>query len=104
MLVSRQLKSVQGILALFAVKLPSSDLCVRFQATSYSPQPIEERARELHDLGLKPLDALHLASAEAGHADFLCTCDDRFLRRAREIRGLATKVISPVELIGELER
>jgi predicted nucleic acid-binding protein len=66
--------------------------------------PIEERARELHNLGLKPLDALHLASAEAGNADFLCTCDDRFLRRAREIRGLATKVISPVELIGELER
>jgi len=29
---------------------------------------------------------------------------NRFLRRAREIRGLATKVISPVELIGELER
>jgi predicted nucleic acid-binding protein len=65
--------------------------------------PIEERARELHQLGFKPLDALHLASAEAGHADFLCTCDDRFLRRAREIKGLATKVISPVELIGELE-
>lgn len=65
---------------------------------------VEQRARELNRLGFKPLDALHLASAEAGQADFLCTCDDRFLKRARASRGLKTKVVSPIELIGELER
>jgi len=65
---------------------------------------VERRARELHRLGFKPLDALHLASAEVGHADFLCTCDDRFLRRARASKGLGTKVVSPIELIGEIER
>lgn len=65
---------------------------------------VEARARELNRLGFKPLDALHLASAEAGQADFLCTCDDRFLKRARRVKGLKTKVISPIELIGELER
>jgi predicted nucleic acid-binding protein len=65
---------------------------------------VEARARELNRLGFKPLDALHLASAEAGQADFLCTCDDRFLNRARTVKGLGTKVVSPVELIGELER
>jgi len=65
---------------------------------------VEERAKELNRLGFKPLDALHLASAEVGHADYLCTCDDRFLRRAKTIKRLGTKVISPVELIGELER
>jgi len=65
---------------------------------------IESRARDLNRLGFKPLDALHLASAEAGQAEFLCTCDDRFLRRARVSKGLRTKVVSPVELIGELER
>jgi predicted nucleic acid-binding protein len=54
---------------------------------------VEGRARELYRLGFKPLDALHLASAEAGHADFLCTCDDRFLRRARASKGLGTKVV-----------
>ena len=66
--------------------------------------PVEERARELGALGLKPLDALHLASAEAGQADYLCTCDDRFLKRARAIERLGTKVVSPIELIGEIER
>ena len=65
---------------------------------------VEERAGELHRLGFKPLDALHLASAEAGQADFLSTCDDRFLRRARASQGLRTRVVSPVELIGELEQ
>lgn len=65
---------------------------------------VEDRARELHRLGFKPLDALHLASAEVGHADFLCTCDDRFLRRARASKGLNTKVVSPIELIEEIER
>jgi predicted nucleic acid-binding protein len=50
------------------------------------------------------LDALHLASAEAGQADYLCTCDDRFLRRARTLGRLATRVVSPLELIGEIER
>jgi predicted nucleic acid-binding protein len=65
---------------------------------------IEERARELHRLGFSPLDALHLASAEAGQADYLCTCDDRFLKRARGIKVLGTRVVSPIELIGELEQ
>jgi predicted nucleic acid-binding protein len=65
---------------------------------------VEERARQLNDLGFHPLDALHLASAEAGHADYLCTCDDRFLRRAKASKGLMTRVVSPIELIGEMER
>jgi predicted nucleic acid-binding protein len=64
----------------------------------------EERARELNALGLKPLDALHLASAEEGQADYLCTCDARFLKKARAIRGLLTRVVSPVELIQEIEK
>jgi predicted nucleic acid-binding protein len=65
---------------------------------------IEDRARELHTRGIKPLDALHLAAAEAASADYLCTCDDRFLKRARTIAGITVQVIGPVELIGELER
>ena len=64
---------------------------------------VEERARELNRQGFKPLDALHLASAEAGQADFLCTCDDRFLKHTRATTGLRTKIVSPIELIGELE-
>lgn len=64
---------------------------------------IEQRARALSKLGLKPLDALHLASAEEAQADYLCTCDDKFLKRAQAINNLKIKVISPVELIEEIE-
>ena len=66
--------------------------------------PVEARARILVEAGLKPLDALHLASAEEGGAEYLCTCDDRFLRRAQSLENLRTKVVSPVELISEIEK
>ncbi len=65
---------------------------------------IEERASELVGQGIKVLDALNIASAEAGHADYFCTCDDRLLRRARSVANLETKVVSPVELIEEIEQ
>lgn len=65
---------------------------------------VEKRAKDLNALGFKPLDALHLASAEAGEADYLCTCDDGFLKRAKTMTHLGTKVVSPVELIGEIEK
>jgi len=65
---------------------------------------VEDRARELAALGFRSLDALHLASAEAGQADYLCTCDDRFLKRAKAVKGVATQVVSPIELVGAIER
>jgi predicted nucleic acid-binding protein len=65
---------------------------------------IERRARQLTQAGLKPLDALHLASAEEARADFFCTCDDRFLRRAKAIENISTKAVSPIELIAEIEK
>jgi predicted nucleic acid-binding protein len=62
---------------------------------------IENRARELTRL---PLDALHLASAEEAQADYLCICDDKFLNRAKTIQGIKTRIVSPVELIEEIEK
>ena len=66
-------------------------------------EDIEIRAHEFLKLGFKPLDALHLASAEAANANYFCTCDDRFLRRAKTIDDLKTVVITPLELIEELD-
>lgn len=63
---------------------------------------IEHRANEFVNLGIKPLDALHLASAEEAKADYFCTCDDRFLRRAKTIDGLKIVVVTPLELVEEL--
>lgn len=64
---------------------------------------IEARARVFTATGVKPLDALHLASAEEAQTDFFCTCDDRFLKKARQLTNLKTKVVSPIELAEEFE-
>ncbi len=65
---------------------------------------VATRARTFHALGIKPLDALHLASAVEAQADYFCTCDDRLLRRAQSADTLQTKVVSPLELIEEVTR
>ncbi len=65
---------------------------------------VERRAAEFVTLGVKPLDSLHLASAEEATADRFCTCDDRFLQKAKAVAGLKTRPVSPVELIEELEQ
>lgn len=64
---------------------------------------VEQRAEGLANAGLRPLDALHLASAEAAGADYLCTCDDQLLRRGQTLAALPLRVVSPVELTTELE-
>ena len=63
---------------------------------------IEKRARALQAEGIKPIDALHLASAVIAKADYFCTCDDRFLKRAKAVDTGPTKVVSPLELITEV--
>ena len=69
----------------------------------YIDDIIEQRARLFVEVGIKPLDALHLASAEAAEVEYLCTCDDRFLKKARQQSDLSVKVVSPVTLIEELD-
>ena len=63
---------------------------------------VEERARIFQAEGIKPLDALHLASAVIAKADYFCTCDDRFLKRAKAVDTGLTKVASPLEVITEV--
>jgi predicted nucleic acid-binding protein len=55
---------------------------------------LEKRATEIETLGIKGMDALHLASAERLNADYFVTCDDRIIRRYTGI-VIAT---NPVEL------
>ena len=64
---------------------------------------IKAKAQTFVDAGIKPLDALHLASAIAAKADFLCTCDDRFLKKARLLDTRPTKNVSPLELVSEVQ-
>jgi predicted nucleic acid-binding protein len=62
------------------------------------------RAATLVTFGIRPLDALHLALAEAGKVDYFCTCDDKLLRNAERVKDLAVKVINPVDLVQEIEK
>ena len=57
---------------------------------------VEIRARELHALGLHPLDALHVAFAERAGARWFVTCDDRLVRLAAPLgNALQTVVVAP---------
>lgn len=63
----------------------------------------KSRAAEIMKAGIKPLDALHVALAESGNADYFCTCDDKLLRNAKKVKILAVKVVNPVNLVQEIE-
>jgi predicted nucleic acid-binding protein len=59
---------------------------------------IERRAMELQKWNIAPLDALHLASAESTHADYLLTTDDDLLRKAgRRQSELKVKIENPAK-------
>jgi predicted nucleic acid-binding protein len=60
------------------------------------------RAKKIQEIGIDPLDALHLASAIEAKAAYFCTTDDKLLRRGKTFPSGATKVVSPLELIMEL--
>ena len=64
---------------------------------------VQELATRFNEQGLRPADSLHLASAIHGQADYFCTSDDKLLRRARRMDTSRTRVVSPLELIEEIE-
>jgi predicted nucleic acid-binding protein len=64
----------------------------------------KSRAAEMLTYGIKPLDALHIALAESGNADYFCTCDDKLLRNMQKVKDLTIKVINPVDLVQEIEK
>jgi predicted nucleic acid-binding protein len=67
-------------------------------------EEIEKRAKKFNETSIRPLDALHLASAEEAKVDYFCTCDDKFLKKAKAFKDIKAKVVSPLELIQEIER
>lgn len=71
--------------------------------TVQATDSVEQRARNFGKLGIKVLDSLHLACAVEAQANYFCTCDDRFLRRAKQMDTGQTKVVSPLELIEVIE-
>jgi predicted nucleic acid-binding protein len=54
------------------------------------------RARELESKGLGAMDARHLATAEAGMADYLLTTDIDFIKKCAKPNLTTVKVINPL--------
>ena len=48
-------------------------------------------------MGLKAMDAAHLAAAEAAKADYLLTTDEKFMRKCQNRNITAVKVIDPID-------
>ena len=61
---------------------------------------VSTRARALTEAGLRPLDAAHLACAEAAHCDCFITCDDAVIRRARRV-PIGVRVQNPTDYMQE---
>jgi len=81
---------ILGILDIAKTSIPVNDI-------------IKQRAVEFQERGFKPFDALHLATADSSGVDYLCTCDDRFLKKARSQSDLTVLVVSPIELSSEAQ-
>jgi predicted nucleic acid-binding protein len=56
-----------------------------------------------NEAGIRPLDALHLASAVESGADIFCTTDDQLLRRGGEAETEETALLTPIELLERIE-
>lgn len=67
-------------------------------------ETVRSRAIALQQKGLKPLDALHLASAEAAEVDYFVTVDAKLLKRGKALARSGIRVVSPVELIEEINQ
>ena len=82
-------------------KRRSAILYWRDKAAEYidATDTLKCRGKELESLGLKPKDALHLASAEAARCDVFLTTDDGVLKKLTQLGEM--KVENPVIFIME---
>jgi predicted nucleic acid-binding protein len=64
---------------------------------------VEKRAIEIKRLGMKTLDALHVACAEKAKAEILLTTDDNLLSKtAKNKKVLKVKVENPLRWVMEV--
>jgi predicted nucleic acid-binding protein len=105
---SKQIESVNSSVLIyenkknpFSLKQKAIELYLK-KATfkQFVSETIRQRAKELESAGIKPIDALHVASFEASKSDYFITCDRRLLNRCQ---ALAIPAINPIDFIKELD-
>lgn len=70
-----------------------------------APPGVSSRTSALHECGLGPIDAFHLAWAEHLKADVLVTTDDDFRSKASRPEVASTvRILDPVSFVGELDQ
>ena len=58
------------------------------------------RAVSLERAGIEPIDALHLACAESGGAEYFVTCDDNIIKKASKDQAMVQMAVcGPLEFI-----
>lgn len=58
------------------------------------------RAVSLEHAGIEPIDALHLACAESGGAEYFVTCDDNIIKKARKDQAMVQMAVcGPLEFV-----
>jgi predicted nucleic acid-binding protein len=84
----------EAVLNMLAAQMES----VQVEAAGYN------RAQEIVKFGFKPLDAMHVACAEAARCDVLLTTDDGILKKGAKFRAqLLVDIRNPVDWLLEQE-
>lgn len=65
-------------------------------------EKIREQAQKFEEINIKSRDALHLACAELTGCAYFLTCDDKLIKKSRQL-NLKTKVRGPVEFVNLME-
>lgn len=73
---------------------------------TYALEDVEEdevvlaSAKLIGEIGIKKMDALHIACASKGHAEYFLTTDDWILKRANLLQSI--KILDPIAFIKEV--
>ncbi|HJW86914.1 MAG TPA: hypothetical protein VJ440_09805 [Candidatus Brocadiaceae bacterium] len=65
------------------------------EKTSYQLNEVRKRAENLYSLNFGIADAAHVAFAETS-AEYFITCDDKLLKKVRQLKGSNLEAINPV--------
>ena len=88
---------------------PSEDIRTKIEMIStmanktiFADNTILQKAKKIENRGVKARDALHVASAIYGDADFFITCDDRLIKKTKGMK-LDLRIMNPIEFEREIE-
>jgi len=86
----------------YSVKIKIDELISKADRSIKVNATTRKQAKVFQNAGLNGMDALHLAAAIQGKVDFLITCDDAFLKKARKVtldRSIKIKIMNPIEYV-----